>query len=184
MSTPELLQFLHQLQDPTRERLDWPGNLSFIVSSYITPLEPPDKLVTSVRALVLRGDRVLVVIDHSGSTHILPGGRIEAGEERLEALAREVLEESGWAIKKPVRLGVRHLHHLQPMPAAYAYPYPDFLQDVYVTQATELFPEAREVGGFEIECRFLLAGDVVDMPLTLGEQAFLQAALEMYQAAR
>jgi 8-oxo-dGTP pyrophosphatase MutT (NUDIX family) len=138
-----------------------------------------------VRAIVLRDDRVLVVNDLSGTTHILPGGRIEEGEARPESLSREVLEESGWAIDRPVKLGVRHFHHLQPVPRAYAFSYPDFLQEVYVAHATDLLPEAREVGGFAVDCRFLPASTVADMPLTLGEQTFLQAALESgLQAAR
>jgi 8-oxo-dGTP diphosphatase len=36
----------------------------------------------------------------------LPGGGIDPGESSISALHREVLEETGWRIGKPVKLGV------------------------------------------------------------------------------
>lgn len=58
-------------------------------------------------ALLPQGDAFLLT--YQGGMHDefqLPGGGVDPGESPLEALHREVLEETGWRIARPQRLGV------------------------------------------------------------------------------
>jgi ADP-ribose pyrophosphatase YjhB (NUDIX family) len=56
-----------------------------------------------VRGAVFRGDGILLVQEREGGGWSLPGGWVDVGESPSEAVAREVLEESGYAAR-PVRL--------------------------------------------------------------------------------
>lgn len=60
-----------------------------------------------VYAVLPERDRVLVTWQGAGHQEFqLPGGGIDPGESPLQALHREVLEETGWRIAAPRRLGV------------------------------------------------------------------------------
>lgn len=50
-------------------------------------------------------DLLLTVQDGERPELQLPGGGIDAGEQVLPALHREVMEETGWRMDKPVRIG-------------------------------------------------------------------------------
>src|SRR5689334_20606262 len=110
-------QVVATLEVQAEEVVEWPP-LQFRVRTYLSKRLPPLDLISSVRAVVLSGDRILVVQDPI-SVHILPGGRREAGETLLQTLQREVLEEIGWAIRDMRLLGLVHFHHLSPKPADY-----------------------------------------------------------------
>lgn len=59
-----------------------------------------------VYAILPRGDKVLVTVQSADFADVqLPGGGIDTGEAVLPALHREVLEETGWRIAAPRRLG-------------------------------------------------------------------------------
>jgi 8-oxo-dGTP diphosphatase len=59
-----------------------------------------------VYAVLPRAGRVLLTVQWDDVPDIqLPGGGIDAGESALPALHREVLEETGWRIAAPRRLG-------------------------------------------------------------------------------
>src|SRR4051812_6500225 len=83
---------------------------------YCTDEEPPLALVTSVRAIVVRGDAVLALHEPGGKPYIVPGGRCEPGESPEETLRREVLEETGWSLGAIQPLGFVHLRSLGPQP--------------------------------------------------------------------
>lgn len=53
---------------------------------------------------VIFGPRGLLLVDQEGELQ-LPGGGIDPGESPLQALHREVREETGWRIASPRRLG-------------------------------------------------------------------------------
>jgi ADP-ribose pyrophosphatase YjhB (NUDIX family) len=56
-----------------------------------------------VRGVVFRSDALLLVQERAGEVWSLPGGWVDVGESPSQAVAREVLEESGYAAR-PVKL--------------------------------------------------------------------------------
>lgn len=159
------------------EQAEWPP-LHLRVRTYLTSTLPPLDLASSVRALVRKGDQILVVRDPI-SVHILPGGRREPGEMLMQTLHREVLEETGWTIRDARLIGLVYFQHLTPKPDEYRYLYPDFLHLVYVAIADSYDPERREVDGYELEAGFQPLAMVEELPMSQGERAFLAALMSI-----
>lgn len=173
----ELATFLQHHTPVAKQSLLWNnGTMPLEVTSYLGQELPPLPLISSVRAVVLRGEQVLVVRDPEGC-HILPGGRREANETLLQTLQRELHEETGWSLSNSILIGFLHFHHLGPYQPIYP-TYPDFLQVVYCGQAKTFHPEAREQGGYELEANFYPCSAVADLHLSTSELAFLDAALQ------
>jgi ADP-ribose pyrophosphatase YjhB (NUDIX family) len=157
------------------------------VAAYLTEDCPPLAYVTSVRALVLKGDALLAWEDEAG-LHIMPGGRREPGEAPVETLRREVLEESGWTLRVGPLLGFLHFRHRGPEPSRaaaspYQYPYPDFLNLVYLAEAVAydaatLLPNAYEQQAAQLQPWASLPLEQLDA----GSRAFYAAALAIDQA--
>ena len=60
-----------------------------------------------VYAILTRGDQILLTYQEEPDFEFqLPGGGIDQGENSIQALHREVLEETGWLISNPRFLGV------------------------------------------------------------------------------
>ena len=176
MDAPNALQtFIAPLTSLVTETYDWPA-ARFRVNTYLHSTPPPDEFITSVRAVVLRDDAVLVVQDPT-SRHILPGGRREAGESYAETATREILEETGWQVTIGPLLGVKHFAYLTPKPPYINAPYPAFAQLIYVAQGVSYHPEAREQGGYELGAHFVPVTQIEPIPLLESDRLFLQAAL-------
>lgn len=181
---PELAAFLADRAPDFAQQLSWRGGLHrFQLRGYFTADAPPDAFVLAGRAIVLDGDRVLVVRDADGQ-HVTPGGRREAGETALAAAEREVIEETGWSIAKPAPLSVIHLHHETPEPSGVGrYIYPDFLWQVFVAQPASFDPAARHTDGYEIGASFQAIAEVLELPLEPFQRALLEAARAARRAA-
>jgi 8-oxo-dGTP diphosphatase len=73
--------------------------------------EPPEKRVhyrlrPGAYGILLQGRRMLVTYQSAPFDEFqLPGGGIDPGENAIQALHREVREETGWGISQPRRLG-------------------------------------------------------------------------------
>ena len=152
------------------------GSIRLRIDCYLGNERPPSAYVTSVRSVVLRGDDVLTV-RNADEWHVLPGGRREPGETLEQTLRREVLEEAGLAIERPVQLGFMHLHHLTPRPSGYEYPYPDFLWQVFVSVAGTVDPRGRVTDDYEEEALFRPAAEARLLDLSGENRVFLEAAL-------
>ncbi len=161
---------------PRAEETEVWGSSPLRIASYLAGELPPLDYITSARALVFRDDTILVVRD-PGRMHILPGGRREAGETPGETLAREVLEETGWALAGAVSLGFRHFHHLGPRPPGHRYPYPDFVQTVALAEAATFHPDAILPDEWVLGSAFQPIAEVRRLELSPGERLFLDAAL-------
>ena len=131
--------------------------------------------------MLIAGDNVLVVRDPSGQ-HIMPGGRLEAGESPEDALRREVLEETGWTIARPQQIGFRHFHHLTPKPDGWSYPYPDFLQVVYACAPDERHPQLMEPDEYVLGSEFMPIADARRLDMDASQPGFLDAAGAALQA--
>ncbi len=174
-----LTDFLNRHQLFVEESAVWGGGaLPLRITSYLSSEQPPLDYVTSVRAVVLQGDSVLVVRDAANSFHITPGGRREKDESVEATLRREVLEETGWTIIEVSSLGFMHFHHLAPKPNGYIYPHPDFVQLVYAAHAGEFVPEAQQFGEYELETGFQSIVEAQRLNLTASQRLFLEAALK------
>ena len=146
--------------------------------TYLCPTLPPDELISSARAVLLRGDEVIVIHDHKNEPYIIPGGRREPGESVLETLQREVREETGWSVRDTAVLGFIHFRHLAPKPPNYPYPYPDFVWAIFTAQAVNFDPTTVEEDAYVTSSSFQPVADVLSWQLKDGQNQLLQAAIK------
>lgn len=151
---------------------------------YLGHALPPDELSSSVRAILLRGDEVMVVHSHQNEPYLIPGGRREPGETILETLQRELLEETGWTVRDTAVIATYHFEHLAPKPPAYPYPYPHFFWPIFAAQADQFYPEALEEDFYVTHTSFQPIEEVLTWTFADGQRELLQTALSAGRGAK
>ena len=177
--TDGLAAFLSRHTAGAQEEAIWlDGLIRLRITCYLADEEPPAEYVGAARAVVWRDDQVLTVRNPDG-WHVLPGGRSEAGETPEQTARREVVEETGVHIERPVRLGFMRLHHLTPRPPDYGFLYPDFISVVYVAEAGELDDRARVSGEYEEEATFRAPEDARALRLPKESEYYLAGSYDV-----
>ena len=171
----DLADFLAPLTAFAEGTRIWPPLGTMRITCYLTNSTPPARHVTSARAVVIDGDRVLLVQDPD-EVHIIPGGRLEPDETPEDALRREVIEETGWSLAFCKPIGILHFAHIYPMSEGGKIQ-PDFLQVVYAGIPGKYYPELKEADGYELGAEFVSIDQVRQMPLGTGQQTFLETAV-------
>jgi hypothetical protein len=113
----------------------------------------PPELLTSARAVVFKGSRVVVVDEMHGERHIEPGGGIEAGETVEQAVRREVAEESGWTVGELKPLGFHFLEPLTPSPPLSTRRWGPMTHAVFITEGVSYSRTARDMNQIETGSR-------------------------------
>jgi ADP-ribose pyrophosphatase YjhB (NUDIX family) len=170
---PRLAAFFADLMPVGSQRERWPSGIVLDLSAYVTDRMPPPDLVSGVRAILRRGDAVLAFEEPLEGTHILPGGQLEGAEAPLDGLARELREETGCTISGEARyLGVLRFHHVTPRHEGYRYPYPEFLQLLYVVDTNDDAVEGADEPWVR-RPRFVPLAEADRLPLSRAERGLL-----------
>src|SRR5689334_23612255 len=103
---------------------------------------PPPRLRHSVRALILTADDEILLCRHTvtdppgGAVWAAPGGGIEPGETRLDALRRELAEEVGL----PLTGTPPHVWHRAVVSPTYFPGYDGVVNDYYLIRTSHFTP--------------------------------------------
>lgn len=101
------------------------------VRGYRWTLTVPEVMVSAVRAVVFKEQRVIVLTESGGTRHVMPGGRREAGESLEATVRRELLEECGWHVGELQPFAFLHFEHADPSLPVDWYAFADL---IYMTE--------------------------------------------------
>jgi 8-oxo-dGTP pyrophosphatase MutT (NUDIX family) len=152
------------------------GEIRLRLQGFLTRDSPPERFVLAGRAIVLRGGEVLVVTTPDGH-HIIPGGRRDPGELTVNAVRRELLEETGWLVGNLRPFAVLHLHYETDRPTDLTrIMYPDFLWHVFTAtplefRASERLQDEEPV----LDATFIPIKDALNLNLASYQRQLLDA---------
>ncbi|MFK7751980.1 MAG: NUDIX domain-containing protein [Sedimentitalea sp.] len=123
---------------------------------------------SGVYAILPRNGAVLLTLqqEDSGPDLQLPGGGIDSGESPLAALHREVLEETGWRIANPRRLGAFRRFVFMPEYNLWA----EKMCHIYLARPVLSLGPAQEIGHEPFWADITIAANLLKNP---GDQYFL-----------
>jgi 8-oxo-dGTP pyrophosphatase MutT (NUDIX family) len=174
----DLADFIGRHEPLAAETAVWGnGRFPLQITHYLSQSLPPQPYVSSVRAVVFRGNCVLTVSGPHGDYYIVPGGRREADESLQETAQREVLEETGWTIQLGPILSFTHFHHLSPKPDDYVYPHPDFIQLIYLAEAKEQQQNNKIYDQWVADSHFYPLAEAMARLQSKSQRLLLQAAI-------
>ena len=123
-------------------------------------------------AILIRGQSVLLTHQDAPVPEFqLPGGGIDPGESTLEALHREVFEETGWRIAEPRRLGAFRRFTYMPEYDLWA----EKLCRIYLARPVLPHGPPREPGHLAVWAPLALAPDLVGND---GDHLFLRRVVQ------
>ena len=155
------------------------GTMPVKITAYLSDTMAPERYISSARSIVFKDNSVLVISQENGHQYIIPGGRLEPGESPLEALHREILEETGWTVTNLRHIGCMHLHYLSSKPDGFKYPYPDSIWSIFISEAVEYKPEMKIYDEWVSGSEFYDIIDVQKLPVDKDELLFLDQALKI-----
>ena len=122
-----------------------------------------------VYAILPRGNDVLLTFQQEPNPEFqLPGGGIDPGEHPITALHREVLEETGWRIAQPRRLGAFRRFVYMPEYDLWA----EKICAVYLAMPVRRLCDPTEAGHSDHWVSRQLAMQIVE---NYGDQAFIKS---------
>ncbi|MFC1947844.1 NUDIX domain-containing protein [Chloroflexota bacterium] len=158
------------------------GTIPVKITLYLSDTMAPARYISSARSIVFNGNSVLVISQENGHQYILPGGRLEAKESPLDALHREILEETGWTVTDTRHIGFMHLHNLGSKPDGYNYPYPDIIWPIFISEAVEYKPDMKIPDEWVFDSEFRDIIEVKQLPLDKGDLLLLDEALKLRES--
>ena len=127
------------------------------------------KFTVGCFAVIRKGNQVLMVEHNGDQMWSLPGGGLHGGENVLEGLSREVLEETGQSIK-PGSLTLVAVFTISTKDRPEQEPDLVFLYSAQVENGACLIPDCSgEIGS----CQYLDLEQVLDSPIVFGGQKVL-----------
>lgn len=123
--------------------LPLPNETRLVLSNVL----PQHKLITSSFVLAFQ-DNELLLTNLNERGWDIPGGHIELGESPMQAMKRELYEETGAVIDSPQVLG-HELIRIYKEPENYKYPFPDSYMVFYCAKIIKLddFKSTNETKG-------------------------------------